>query len=90
MIKCNESKVKFKGSEPQLCTELAIVTKNLVDAMVEKGRPREEAVALVEKSMKVGLMTEEERHAEAQQRLGKLLMHLGGAMVDDSEEEGEQ
>ena len=58
--------------------------------MVEKGYSREDAVHLVEKSMKLGLMTDEELHAEAQKRIGKLLIHLGGAMADDSEENKEE
>lgn len=84
MIKVKNEKATLKGTPINLCTELTITTRGIIESFEKNGMPREIVVDLVRKAFELSLKTEEELHAEAMKKVGELLMKVGGNMIDDS------
>ena len=90
MIKTKKGQTTLKGTVPEIATDLSTITRSVVEGFVKNEMTREEAVGLVKHSFELALKTEDELRAEAHQKIGKFLLHLGECMVDDSEEQGEE
>lgn len=90
MIKADGKKVMVKGSPMEVAIDLGMATHAVIEAHVQSGIPREEAVDLVRTSVELAFKTKEEIHAEAQKKLGEFLMKVGSDILDGEKEEEEQ
>lgn len=85
MIKVRKDRVKFKGSIPELMSELSMLCRNLRKAIAEETTD-EIAKDFVMDAVKLGLKTDEELQKEAD----KICKNLEAFLKNCFEKEGEE
>lgn len=89
MIKTTKGKIKLKGKLCDILADYSVITKNLIEALVENGATREDAVKDVAKAHRLGSLTEQEFIDENMEHVRKILMDVVSKMSDEKEDGGE-
>ena len=87
MIKSKNGKGTMKGDVPAILSDYSSITKALVDALVKADIPKEEAVEMVKKAHRLGLMTKEELEKEVMEKISRILSGIANEIQNEYEKE---
>lgn len=76
MIKCEKGVVEIKGSVVDIGVELAEIVNALEERLIDNGFSKEDADEKIKDSVRIGLLTEEELHAESEKAKEELMKRL--------------
>lgn len=76
MIKCENDVVEIKGLLIDVGVELAEIVNALEERLIDNGFSKEDADEKIKDSVRIGLMTKEELHAESEKTKEELMKRL--------------
>lgn len=76
MIKCENDVVEIKGLLIDAGVELAEIVNALEERLIDNGFSKEDADEKIKDSVRIGLMTKEELHAESEKAKEELMKRL--------------
>lgn len=76
MIKAKNDNVKLKGNAPELLTEYTLITKSLIDAIMNSEGDENFAREVVAEAYRHGTMPEEEVKKEIEKKVAMILSDI--------------
>lgn len=83
-IKLTRKGILVEGSAVTIMSDLTNITRAVKEAFINGGLPEEVAKEMVDKSVEIGLLSEEELDKKAKEALGSILRTIADGLEEDT------